>query len=679
MAGDIETSNTQKLDPLSSYYLGSHDVPGEKVSNIVLHRDNYDSWQKSMTFSLKARRKFGFIDGTIKKLTDAFELGNWVVVNCTLIQWIRNMINPTLLDNISYPDDASVLWSEIKAQYAVVDGTMIHSLKTHLNNCKQNKGMDVTTYYGKLKTLWDSIGKHEPPFACRCGKCECGIGPAAIKRQDNERLHQFFMGLDHTLYGNIRSSQFQLDPLPARSRAYNLVLQEEHLRIETQPTVLEVAIFATPHATTDWRAIRDKERNEKRGLFCSSCETRGHDAPSSRKTIGAGELRDGLFWIHAGEKPLAVHTVSGRETFDLWHRRLGHPSHKVVRTIPSFSSLISNKDTVCDASHLAKQHRDSFVLNNKRASDLFDLIHCDLWGPYRTASSCGAKYFLTIVDDYSRAIWVYLLLDKTEVSDMFMSFIHMVQTQFSKSLKNVRSDNGTEFNSMTGYFFQNGIKFETSCVGTPQQNGRVERKHRHILNVARALRFQANLPNSFWGECILSSAYLINRTPSQLLNNLTPYKCLYGIAPSYDNLRVFGCLAYAHNQNTHGDKFEKRSRKSIFVGYPNSKKGWKLYDLETESFYVSRDVIFHENTFPFAAINDSVTKTVMDSTPDSSLSDEPFNGFDISGANPETVAGPGPDDSASAPSPATSSAAGTDTTVAAPSNATTVGLCVLRQ
>ncbi|XP_074301404.1 uncharacterized protein LOC141632792 [Silene latifolia] len=280
MSGDVatvENSTIQKIDPLSLYYLGSHDVPEAKISNIVLRRDNYDSWQKLMTFSLKARRKFGFIDGTITKPTDPFELDNWVVVNCTLVQWIRNMIDSTLLDNISYPDEASVLWSELKAQYAVVDGTMIHNLKTQLNNCKQIKGMDVTTYYGKLKTLWESIGKHEPPFSCRCGKCECGIGPAALKRQDNERLHQFFMGLDHTLYGNIRSSQFQQDPLPALSRAYNLVLQEERLRIETQPDVSEVAIFATPSATTDWRAAREKERIEKRGLFCTSCETRGHE------------------------------------------------------------------------------------------------------------------------------------------------------------------------------------------------------------------------------------------------------------------------------------------------------------------------------------------------------------------------------------------------------------------
>ncbi|XP_074306250.1 uncharacterized protein LOC141641490 [Silene latifolia] len=267
MSGDIVSTivstDSPKIDPLSPYYLGSQDVPGAKISNVILRRDNYDAWQRSMTFSLKSRRKFGFVDGTIKKPTTAFDLENWVVVNCTIIQWIRNMIDPSLLDNIDYPDDASVLWSDIKGQYAVIDGTMIHGLKTQLNNCKQAKGMDVTSYFGKLKSLWDSIVKHEPPFACRCGKCECGITEKAIQRQDNERLHQFFMGLDHTLYGNIRSSQFQLDPLPSLTRAYNLVLQEERLRAKTQPNTTEVAIFATPFGNTDWRLLRDKERSDK--------------------------------------------------------------------------------------------------------------------------------------------------------------------------------------------------------------------------------------------------------------------------------------------------------------------------------------------------------------------------------------------------------------------------------
>lgn len=115
-------------------------------------------------------------------------------------------------------------------------------------------------------------------------------------------------------------------------------------------------------------------------------------------------------------------------------------------------------------------------------------------------SSCGASYFLTIVDDYSRAVWIYLICNKTKIEKMFLNFVALVDRQFNKKVKIVRSDNGTEFNCLRDYFHDNGILFETSCVGTPQQNGRVERKHQHILNVARALRFQGHL---LWGECVL--------------------------------------------------------------------------------------------------------------------------------------------------------------------------------
>lgn len=143
-----------------------------------------------------------------------------------------------------------------------------------------------------------------------------------------------------------------------------------------------------------------------------------------------------------------------------------------------------------------------FSQSDNKVETSFALIHSDLLGKYHTASHNGSHYFLTIVDDYTRGTWVYLMKDKTETTSTLINFYNMVKTQFNTQIKRLRSDNGTEFtNSVFQRFLQQeGIVHETSCVGTPQQNGRVERKHRHILNVARALRFQANLPISFWGE-----------------------------------------------------------------------------------------------------------------------------------------------------------------------------------
>ena len=119
------------------------------------------------------------------------------------------------------------------------------------------------------------------------------------------------------------------------------------------------------------------------------------------------------------------------------------------------------------------------------------------------------------------------------------------------------------------------------------------------MNFSRALRFQAHLPIFFWGECVLAPAHLINRTPTPLLHNKTPFEILFHKPPSFDAIRVFGCLCFAHNQKTNGDKFASRSRKCVFVGYPYGKKGWKLFDLNMQDFLVSRDVKFVEDAFPY--------------------------------------------------------------------------------
>lgn len=136
-------------------------------------------------------------------------------------------------------------------------------------------------------------------------------------------------------------------------------------------------------------------------------------------------------------------------------------------------------------------------------------------------------------------------------------------------------------------------------MGTPQQNRRVERKHMHILNSACALRFQVNLPVEFWDFCALTAAYLINRTPTKLLQGKTPFEMIYHRSPPMDHLRVFGCVCYVHNQKHRGDKFESRSNQSIFIGYPFAKKGWRVYNLETGVVSVSRDVVFLETEFTY--------------------------------------------------------------------------------
>lgn len=213
----------------------------------------------------------------------------------------------------------------------------------------------------------------------------------------------------------------------------------------------------------------------------------------SRALIGTSVRRDGLFYFDAENSvsQIAVNAVSS--TLDLWHKRMGHPSERVVKLLPPVSDCKGSFNKACEVCFRAKHPWDRFNSSKNKASRIFEKVHCDVWGPYRHPSSCDARYFLTIVDDFSRAVWVFLMIDKTEVFCMFMSFVAMINRQSSQTIKIFQSDNGTEFHCLLDYFNDNGILFQTSCVGTPKQNGRVERKHKYILNIARALRFQANL------------------------------------------------------------------------------------------------------------------------------------------------------------------------------------------
>ena len=140
-----------------------------------------------------------------------------------------------------------------------------------------------------------------------------------------------------------------------------------------------------------------------------------------------------------------------------------------------------------------------------------------------------------------------------------------------------------------------GTVHHLTYSGTSQQNGRAERKFRHILDTVRALLFSAKVLAPFWGKAALHAVHAINRIPSPVIHNQTPYERLFRSPPDYHHLRSFGSACFVLLQPHKHNKLEPRSRLYCFLGYGETQKGYRCYDPVSHRLRVSRNVAFWEH------------------------------------------------------------------------------------
>jgi hypothetical protein len=120
-------------------------------------------------------------------------------------------------------------------------------------------------------------------------------------------------------------------------------------------------------------------------------------------------------------------------------------------------------------------------------------------------------------------------------------------------------------------------------------------------DVVRSLLFQASLPAHYWAEALATATYLLNRLPTKAVAHPTPYFAIFGIHPSYNHLRVFGCACYPNLASTTPHKLAPRSTRCVFLGYSPDHKGYRCLDLTSHRVLISRHVVFDESDFPFSS------------------------------------------------------------------------------
>jgi hypothetical protein len=277
---------------------------------------------------------------------------------------------------------------------------------------------------------------------------------------------------------------------------------------------------------------------------------------------------------------------------EVWHHRLGHPNFQTLTKMAK-SNVVSGLDvsnfdiSTCTPCIAGKQDQVSFPPSSFSAKAPLELVYCDLMGQF-PASIGGSIYAMTIFDSRSGYISVYFLKHKSmnDTLNCLASWVPWVERQSGHTVKTITTDNGTEFvnEAWKQYCTERGIVLRTTAPYTPQQNGKAERQNRILQEGELALRHAANLPVCFWAEAMATIAYLRNCIPNSNNPNMTPIETLFGIKPDVSHLRTFGCQTFVKIPDDIRAKGSFKSFETIFVGYFENSKAYKLYDSTSGKF-----------------------------------------------------------------------------------------------
>ncbi|CAA7028849.1 unnamed protein product [Microthlaspi erraticum] len=271
------TRTRRTIDP---YDLSSGDNPESVISQPLLRGPNYDDWATSLRLALKARKKFGFVDGTIPEpAADNEDNEDWWANNAMVISWIKLTIDENLRSSLTTYEKAHDLWNHIKCRFAVRNGQRVQRLKTELANCHQ-KGLAMQEYYGKLTQLWRSLADYQ----------QAKTMEELAKEREEDKLHQFLMGLDETVYGAVKSSLLSRDPLPSLDEAYQVLAQDEEAKVTSRllTTRTEEMSFAIQTSNAK-QTFSNSNRGGTTCLVCTYCGKTGHSADVCFRKMGYPE------------------------------------------------------------------------------------------------------------------------------------------------------------------------------------------------------------------------------------------------------------------------------------------------------------------------------------------------------------------------------------------------------
>ncbi|KAL4575087.1 hypothetical protein LXL04_021928 [Taraxacum kok-saghyz] len=577
------SSSEQNSNSNDPFFVHHSDNPGSILVSQILTGENYASWSRSMKIALSAKNKFEFVDGSITRPDDTNQerLKLWQRNNNIIISWILNAVSKEISASIIYLETSAEMWKELSERFQQSNGPRIFQIKRSLMNLTQGQD-SVSTYYTKFKMLWEELSNYSTLCTCNVAK-------------DLEQTMSFLMGLNDS-YAQLRGQVLLMDPIPSVNRIFSLVIQEERHRdvnmIQQNDTVMAFNVRSNNNTGSNQsQSYKHQSQGQPRQFTNNNSKNYRKDSPFCTHCKRTGHTQEKCYRLHG---------------FPPGYRN----NYKV-------NAVSSDSESPQMANESETTNYDAVTgLSNEQCQQLIAMLSGKLASVNATTHSANVASHSNITPAglYKSNFWI---LDSGATShvcnnrDMFFNIRKVLNTRIrlpNQSVIPVDEIGDIQLNKdllLKDVLFvpQFELNLVSATTLTAHDKGlMVELYHDHA-NIKQILsKTVIGKGNVEEGLYVLQS----QRSEVKSIENLSPYFKLYQEQPKYQQLRTFGCLAYASTLPSHRHKFDKRARATVFIGYPPGMKAYKLLDIETKQIFMSRDVIFHETIYPFKNSNSTL-------------------------------------------------------------------------
>ncbi|GBN16272.1 Retrovirus-related Pol polyprotein from transposon TNT 1-94, partial [Araneus ventricosus] len=572
-----------------------------------LDGSNYTSWKEDMKVVLMDRGCWSFIvedNPCPEQATEKEKLEyDWRKQRCytTIYQGIERKFLPL----IRYTTDGKEAWNILKTNFEPTSKAQLAVLIDEFFELKFNPVEETIGIFCKRvdekKTQVKEAGFEIP---------ELLIALQLIRRLPAEYDH-----LVQTLY-RLKDEEFNLLEVEKQlvNEAGRIQLKQKDLNLDYTEDAYTVGSFRLQEtrkkSSERSGAVLDPSRSPgqyrkvhyPKGMrpSCEFCSRKGHDASKCYKKRNKEKKQAFLSetTFCGTNQAFGVSTDCNHfliDTAATSHFCYERDWFKNFRELKTTKALLADKKSTCEVEGIGnidfivqdikgKATRTSLKKNyvyKRVAKSVLDKVHMDLWGPAPVNSLGGSKYFLSIIDDFSRKIDVFTLKSKSksEVFSIFKEYLSRVQRELGRKLKSVRTDNGLEFcHKDFETFLRNlGIKIERTSFYTPELNGIAERFNRSSMEAVRTMLQDSGLQPRFWAEALHAYVHTKNRCSHKLTEGKTPMEIWSGHKPSIRHCRAFGSLAYVYVPTVNRNKLQPKAKIGILVGYAVNRRGYRVW------------------------------------------------------------------------------------------------------